>query len=258
MFKLIGALTIAVLFARTMHAQAPTKDSVLSEKVNHLMNTHIGVENTVPPGWSIEAKPVATARGENDTVISQVHIFIHGAPEGVLFEQQSLPVGDDKPVSEISGISVGKGGILMCAGRSPQQCGDANNPDDPIEFTAQSIKGEPLRFLFASSAGTIGIVLVPNPVAGRDHGCTLSAVRLTGGFELALITGTGYPPKTDIHYNVTPNSSGEQVAQADERGVFRFSLIPFTKPGQTNGTLKLKVKTPSCSPELSYDFGRQQ
>jgi hypothetical protein len=103
MFTLSCAVTIAFLSVQGVHAQAPAKNSVLSEKVNHLMNTHIGVENTVPPGWSIEAKPVASARGENDTIISQVHIFIHGAPEGTLFEQQSLPVGDDKPVSEISG-----------------------------------------------------------------------------------------------------------------------------------------------------------
>src|SRR5665213_3325068 len=175
MFKLICASIIACFFCCSAPAQTPAKDGVLSEKVNHLMNTHIGVENTVPPGWSIEAKPVALARGENDTVIIQVHIFIHGAPEGVLFEQQSLPVGDDKPVSEMSGISVGKDGILMCAGRNPLQCGDQNKPDDPIEFTAQSIKGEPLRFLFASSVGTIGTVVVPYPVSGQDHGCTLSA-----------------------------------------------------------------------------------
>ncbi len=220
------------------------------------MNTHIGVEQTVPPGWSISVKPVAEQAGPDGTVLAQVHIFIKGAPAGTLFQQQVLQVGQDKPETAMEGISVGKDGILMCAGRNVLECGDRSNPDDPIEFTTNSIKGEPFRYLFSSAAGTIGTVIVPNPVGNRDKGCSLSAVRLTPRFEVALLTAVGFPPNSDIHYTATPGSNGTQVMHTDARGVARFSLIPFAKAGQKSGTLKVKIVEPQCSPGVSYDWGR--
>lgn len=40
-----------------------------------------------------------------------------------LFRQVSWPVNADTPSSPMEGISVGKDGILMCAGRTPEECG---------------------------------------------------------------------------------------------------------------------------------------
>lgn len=254
MLKLATTLAIACALGSTLYAQAPSADETGPHLVSRLMNFHIALESKAPPGWSISATPVSLDRGPNNTVIAQVHIFIHGAPPDTLFEQQSAPVGDDKIEPGMAGITVGKDGILMCAGRSPDQCGDAKRPDDPIEFTSQSIPGEPLRFLFVSPAGSIGFILVTNPISGRNKGCTVSAVRLAPAFELALITGTGYPPETDVHYTTSPNGGGDHVIHTDQRGVFRFSLIPYSK-GAKRGEVKVKIQTPACSPELTYSWG---
>ncbi len=242
--------------AQTAAVPPPTANTV-GAYVNHLMDTHIGVENTVPPGWSITAKEVSAGRGPQGSRIVQFHIFVKGATSGALFEQKVLPVGEDKSTSVMQGISVGKGGILMCAGRVSLQCGDPSNPDDPIEFTVSPIKGEPFRFLFESDGGTIGIVVVPDPVASKNNNCTLSAVRLTAGFELALITGAGFPPNTDIHYTAAPGPTVVQAIRSNDMGVFRFSLIPRADhPGQKNGTMNLKVIETYCSPEVSYEWGK--
>jgi hypothetical protein len=253
MFKLAFALASFSILSCPAVAQTPAEKTAAADLVNHLMNSHIALETMAPTGWSITYKPVSVQRGPNDTVIAQIHIFIHGAPAGTVFKQQVVPVGDDKPATEMEGITLGTDGILMCAGRAPIECGDASNPDDPIEFTSSSIKGEPNRLLFVSAAGTISMVVVPNPISAKDRGCTLSAVRLTPGFELALITGTGYPPNTDIHFIKSPGPSGDQVIHSDQRGVFRLSIIPYG-PGKSGGTTKFKVNAPSCSPELSYDW----
>jgi len=252
------AAAFPLIMALSANAQAPPPNAAnVAAYVNHLMEVHIGVERTVPPGWSIMAKPVSAERGAQGTVDAQVHIFVKGAPAGTIFEQQEIAVGGDKPASVMQGISVGKDGILMCAGRTSEQCGDPKNPDDPIEFTLQgSLKGEPYRFLFVSDAGTIGTVIVVNPVAGRNAGCTLSAVRLTPYFELALITGVGFPPNTDIHYTASPGSAGDTTIRSNDLGVIRFSIIPHPNPGQKAGTLKVKVTEKQCSPEVSYDWGK--
>jgi hypothetical protein len=250
-------MTIAVLMCCYTRAQTPPSSAGnLSTYVNHLMDTHVGVERMIPPGWSITAKGVSAGRGPDGKQVVQFHIFVKGGPAGALFEQKVLPVGEETPTSVMQGISAGKDGILMCAGRVGLQCGDPNNPDDPIEFTVSPEKGEPFRFLFESGGGTIGIVVVPDPVSDRNKGCTLSAVRLTPGFILALITGTGFPPNVDIHYT-TPGSTGDQVIRSNDIGVIRFSLLPHPDhPGQTSGTMKLKVTEIQCSPVISYDWSK--
>lgn len=242
-------------YAQTL-APAPAQDKLVTY-VNHLMDFHIGVERTVPPGWSITVQPVTMDQAAQGTVDAQVHIFIKGAPPGTVFEQQVVSVGDDQPASVMQGITVGKDGLLVCAGRTPEQCGDPKKPDDPIEFTLQgSLKGEPYRFLFASDAGTIGTVFVVNPVGDRKPGCTLSAVRLTPYFELALITGVGFPPNSDVHYTATPGSTQDSVVRSNALGVVRFSLIPHTDPGQKSGKLKVKIMEKQCPAEVSYDWGK--
>jgi hypothetical protein len=251
----LTAVAVIVLCGSVSGQTVPASDSQVKADVNHLMDTHVGVEQTVPKGWSISAKGVGSQTGPDGRPIMQVHIFINGAPDGTIFEQQVIPVGEDKPTSETQGITAGKDGILMCAGRTPEEC-TGNGPDDPVEFTMQPYKGEPFRFLFVSDKGTIGTVIVPYPVAGKDHNCTLSAVRLTPMFDLALITATGVPPNTDIHYTST-GSSSPQVIKSDSRGVLRFSFIPHPDHrGQTSGTMKIKLQEPQCSPEVSYNWGK--
>ncbi len=236
--------------------QVPTATASAAQTVRHLTDLHIGVERAVPPGWSIAVRPVALERQSNDSVAFQVHIVVTGVPPGTLFSEQVLPVESDVPTPPaLSGISVGKGGILTCSGRSPDQCGSSDNLDDPVELGGSALRGEPYRFLFVSSAGTIGAVFVPYPVASKDGSCTLSAVRLTQRFELALITGTGFTPNSDVRYSATPGAKTEQTAKANSEGVIRFSLIPHAATGQTAGKIRIKIDEPQCSPAVTYDWG---
>ena len=154
----------------------------------------------------------------------------------------------------LAGISIGKDGILMCAGRTPDQCGDAKKPDDPIEFITMSRKGEPTRLAFISPTAKIGTVIVPDPIAANDNGCTLSAVRLTPKFELAFLSGSGYPPNSDVHYRVLSETSSDFAIKSDSSGTIRVSVIP--NPGKkSKGTVTVKIAEAKCSPEVSYEWG---
>jgi hypothetical protein len=252
---LLTAVAASVLCGSVPGQSTAANPDQVKAYAYHLMDTHIGIEQEATKGWSISAKGVGTQMGPDGRPIVQVHIFINGAPDGTIFEQQVVPVGDDKPTSAMQGITAGKDGILMCAGRTPEQC-SGNGPEDPVEFTMHPYKGEPFRFRFVSDKGTIGTVIVPYPVAGKDHNCSLSAVRLTPMFELALITATGVPPNMDVRYTSTGSSSPLTI-KSDSRGVARFSFIPHPDhPGQTSGTMKIKLQEPQCSPEVTYNWGK--
>jgi hypothetical protein len=248
-------LSIVVSFTslgRSQSAESNQKD--VAQYVQHLMDVHVGF-TMVPPGTSIEAKEVFRKGKSGKDLVVQYHIFVKGIPPETLFQAIRWPVGADKPSSLIHGISVGKDGVLMCAGRTEEQCGDPKKPDDPIEFTFMSLKGEPNRLAFLSSDVKIGAVIVPDPVEASDKGCTLNAVRLTPKFELAFLSGSGYPADTDIHYRVVSTErTTDAVIRSDSKGVIRVSVVPF--PGKKNkGTVTVKVTEAQCSPEVSYEWG---
>jgi hypothetical protein len=82
------------------------------------------------PGASIEAKEVAR-RGS----LVQYHLYVTGLPSDSLYAVVQWPVTQRDPSTQIEGVSLGKDGLVMCAGRTEEQCGDPATKDDPIEFT---------------------------------------------------------------------------------------------------------------------------
>jgi hypothetical protein len=231
------------------------KQNDLGELVQRRMDVEVGFTQMVSPGMSIEAKEISREGKSGDKLIVQYHIFVKGAPSDTLFQEIQWPVTADKPSAALEGISIGKDGILMCAGRSAEQCGDAKKLDDPIEFITMPRKGEPTRIAFVSQNIKIGTVIVPDPVEGHDKSCSLSAVRLTQKFELAFLSGSGYPPNTDVHYRVSSETSSEFIIKSDSNGNIRVSVIPF--PGKkSSGKVTVKVMETKCSPEVSYEWGK--
>jgi len=218
------------------------------------MGIEVGFEQMVAPGISIRAKEVSRRGKSGKDLVVQYQIFVTGVPPDTLFKYIDWPVNAEKPSARLEGISVGKDGLLTCAGRTAEQCGNPKNPDDPIEFTSIPLKGEPSRLAFISSDFKIGIVIVPDPVEATDKGCTLTAKRLTKPFDLAFISGTGYAPNSDIHYTVSSEMLSDFVVKSDDSGTIRVSVIPF--PGnKKQGTARVKISEPKCSPEISWEWG---
>jgi hypothetical protein len=218
------------------------------------MDIQVGFTQMVPSGMSIEAREISRKGKSGKDLVVQYHIFVRGVPPETLFQWFQWPVNADKPSSPLQGISVGKDGILMCAGRTPEQCGDAKKPDDPIEFITMPRKGEPTRLAFVAQNIKVGTMIVPDPIEGNDKGCTLSAVRLTPKFDLAFLSGSGYPPNTDIHYRVSSEMTTDHVIKSDSGGAIRVSVVPY--PGKkSKGTVTVKITEPKCSPEVSYEWG---
>lgn len=240
--------------AEIANAQDSQAQSDLNQRVQHLMSIEVGFEQMVPPGMSIEAKEVSRQGTSGKDLVVQYHVFVKGIPPNTLFKAINWPPTADKPSFLIDGISVGKDGVLMCAGKTSDQCGDPKKPDDPIEFTVMPMKGEPSRFAFISSDIRIGAVIVADPIEAKDKACTLNLVRLTKAFDLAFMSGTGYAPNADVHYTVSSETNNQHVIKADSNGTIRVALIPY--PGKKkSGTARVKINESTCSPEASWEWG---
>src|SRR4051812_37379116 len=69
------------------------------------------------PGASIRAKEV----GRQGSQV-QYNLYVSGLPSEKLYTAVSWPVTQAKPAPIMEGVSLGKDGIVMCAGRAREQC----------------------------------------------------------------------------------------------------------------------------------------
>jgi hypothetical protein len=255
--KTLPALLLFLLLASGTHAQQPHSKTDVEAYVNRLMDIHVAFTTLAPPGWTMAVKEVSRERSANGLLV-QYHVFLTGTPKGLIFRKLTLPVGEEKPKAAMEGITVGKDGLLICAGREETDCGTPSVPDDPIEFTMIApLRGEPFRTAFSNPAGTISTVIVPDPVESKSHGCSLSAIRLTPAFEVAFVSGEGYPPNSDVHFQTVTGITVDSVIHSDAKGAIRLSVLSRPKrDNDKSGTTRVKITEPGCSPQVSYNWGK--
>jgi hypothetical protein len=223
-----------------------------AEMSKALVNGHIAwrtkLSNT---GASIQAKEVERQGG-----FVKYYLLVSGLPTDELYTVVSWPVGQQKPETIMEGVSIGKDGMVICAARTPEQCGDPSKKDDPIDFGFNPAKGEPYRLALVSGEHRAAIIIVPDPIIAKDKDCSLSVERLLPGFELAYFSGSGFPPNNEATFD--SESYGEKrpiKSKADNEGYIQFAVLPGVL-GHQKGTTTVKGVGMKCSPSLQFDWGR--
>ncbi len=202
------------------------------------------------PGASIQVKEV----GRQGSLV-QYHLYVSGLPSNELYTAVSWPVTQAKPSPLMEGVSLGKDGIVMCAGRTPEQCGDPSKKDDPIEFTFNAAKGEPYRLALVAGDNKAAVVIVPDPIMAKDKGCTLSVERLLPRFELAFFTGRGFPPNSEVSFDSQSYDEKHPIkTKTDSDGNFQFMLMPYVS-GHNKGTTTVKGGGTACSLSIKFEWG---
>ena len=217
-------LTVALLFSLVFHGHAQSDVlSAANEGAQKLAKAHAGWTRLSRAGASLEAKETL-----REGSVVQYHLFVHGLPADRLYQLYSWPVSVPEPTVQMEGISIGKDGLLICAGRTPAQCGDPSKKDDPIELTFSPVKAEPFRVAFISGEARVAIVLEPDPIENKHKGCNLKVVRLLPGFELAYFAGSGFAPNTKVEFD---SQSYDEVHRLEEMtnadGNLQFAMLPF-------------------------------
>lgn len=247
----VAALLLAI--GPELHSQTSAETEARARaSAEVLVKAHSGWKNNLShPGISIQAKEV-----EQQGPVVKYHIFVSGLPTDINYTVLQWPVTQRGPSPAIEGASLGKNGIVMCAGRTEEQCGDPSKPDDPIEFTFNPVKGEPFRIALVSGDNKATIVIVPDPISGKDKGCTLTVERLLPHFELAYFSGSGFPPNTEINFESHSYDEKHPLnAKTDSAGNLHFAMMPFVA-GRKKGNTTVKAVGATCSPSLKFDWGQ--
>ena len=250
---LAPAATLAlILLCHTtlLHGQTDVEAKAAAASQS-LVKKHVAWETKLTsPGASISAKEV----GRQGSSV-QYYLYVSGLPPDKLYTVMTWPVGEPNPSTMMEGASLGKDGIVICAGRTPQQCGDPSTKDDPIGFAFNPAKGEPCRLALVAQNDRAAIVIVPDPIVARNKGCTLSAERLLPRFELAYFTGSGFPANTEVSFD--GESYGEKHSvktKTDSEGKLQFAIMPAVT-GHDKGTTVVKTAGVNCSLSVKFDWG---
>jgi hypothetical protein len=165
---------------------------------------------------------------------------------------------NEKPAQVMDGITVNAAGIAVCGGADTGTCGKTLKADQPVEITATVAKGEALRVALVAADKKHGAAttLVPFPIAAEDRGCKLQVIRGTKDDELVLIVGDGFTSTTN--FVAGSESFGEKRpmgAKPNAQGHFVVAMTPWVT-GHDNGDTVIYVQNDTCSPTLSFHWGK--
>jgi hypothetical protein len=209
------------------------------------------------PGVSVEIKEVDRSTDGGKLKV-QYHVVVTGAPKDLLYTFSAWPINAAGPVEQMKGLSILADGTVACAGRKPEQCGEKEQPDDPVEFTFLPGPGEVFRLALISADGNWKVFfgMVPDPIIKTDKSCSVEVIRLTPKFELTLVRGKGFPPGEELTF--TSKSYDEthiNKVKADANGEYVSALLPAVKK-HPNGTTAIQLKGAACAPDLSFQWAQ--
>jgi len=254
----LEAITIASLSA-SIFGQSRTEDPASSSDAGATQLAAAMVKANDAWGEKLNSNGAVLTLQEtarNGSGISY-RLYGKGLPTDYVYTLLQWPVTQKEPTAVLKGVTFDKSGLAVCAGKSGT-CGDPSKPDDPIDLRTSPVKGEPLRFaIVAQEDAQIRAALktVPVPIVGKDNGCQLQAVLLTPHAELLWLEATKIPIHSEL--TITQDSEGEVLkrnAQADEAGRYAWAAMP-AKAGLKTGTVKIRIQTPSCNPQVSVRWG---
>jgi hypothetical protein len=153
-------------------------------------------------------------------------------------------------------------GLVVCAGRAIDQCGNPDKPekkDAPVKLVFYLLDGEVYRLALVSQdqKAKVFFAVMPAPIKATDNGCTLEVVSLRLKNQLVLIRGNGFQPNETV---VFQSKSYEQAQtreapdKADANGEYQLPLEPFVK-GKDRGATEVKLQGANCAPVLTFNWG---
>jgi len=273
LIRSLSALLIVAFSSLYLHAQSPTDargtqthsqsadgEAEATKFVNALVNVSRQWfdQKLSTPGATAAVQE--TSRSTSDgLLVVKYEVHVKGAPKDQTYTYLHWPINAREPVEDLSGLSIAADGLVVRAGRTPEQCGTPDKPDDPVDFTFAPAKGEPFRMALVSADGhsKVMFAVVPDPIVAADKSCSLEIIRLLPRFDAVLIRGKGYKPNETLSFaSKSYDERHDWQPKADADGRYDAALMPFVK-GKQSGKTDVTLKGENCAPRVSFEWGKQ-
>jgi len=250
--------TIALLATLVVARAQDVGSSGSKPDASNVADTLVRMHEAWGPKASTPKATLAIKESGRSGPVMKFRLIADGMPNNGVYSLLAWPVTQNAPSAVLTGVTLDGSGLAICAG-APGTCGSPDKPNDPIDLNLQPVPGEPVRLALVSADGMVKVFakLVPIPLRGEDRGCAVEATLLTPGAELVLITGSGFPPNSDIRLD--SESAGERhdgKGKADADGRFVNAILPY-RQGVSTGSLNVKLKSSACAPSVKVPWGRR-
>jgi hypothetical protein len=190
--------------------------------------------------------------------VMQYHLKVSGAPKNKLYTLMAWSITMPQPAAMMDGLAIAADGTVGCPPNSTRNCAQRMKGAE-LKLTYTPGIGEIYRHALISEDHTTRIFfsIVPAPMIEQDKACSLEIVRLSPRFELALIRGKGFTPGEQISFHTQSYQEVHDTQpKVNPQGEFWATLSPFVK-GRTMGTTEVLVKSKTCAPTLSFEWGSE-
>jgi hypothetical protein len=262
--SLSTALLLCLTGATTVHAQdaapppaASSETAQGMEMAKKLMQQQLAWDLSSTRGTKLIAKEHSRMKGDQGTVV-RYDLVTEGLPHDQHYALVFWPLNGAVNTVK-SGISLTEDGKLICTGKTTVDCAPSRPDANPIiDLTLTAAKGEAKRFGVISDDKKWKALttVVAFPQIGTDGGCSLEALRITPDAKAEMVRGKGFPPNAVLE--MTSDSAGEVVTgswQVNANGEMVSLVIPGVR-GKTEGKTTVRVKDPSCAPQVSFEWGK--
>jgi hypothetical protein len=190
--------------------------------------------------------------------VMQYHVKVSGAPKNKLYTLMAWSITMPQPAAMMDGLAIAADGTVGCPPNSTRNCAQRMKGAE-LKLTYTPGIGEIYRHALISEDHTTRIFfsIVPAPMIEQDKACSLEIVRLSPRFELALIRGKGFTRGEQISFHTQSYQEVHDTQpKVNPQGEFWATLSPFVK-GRTMGTTEVLVKSKTCAPTLSFEWGSE-
>jgi len=183
-------------------------------------------------------------------------VFAVGAPENKIYAWRLWQPGDE-PKVQPGDLYVNARGLLIAHRPLPSEEYSLQLPGGEFYISPEADSAVPLRFDISSRDNQLAIpgTLVPQPVAGEDHGCRLEVRIAQPNATAVLFVADGFPLESKIPLVL---ESGGETANltivTDSAGHAIVAGFPYI-PGKAQGTIRATAEGPDCLPSVSLPWG---
>jgi hypothetical protein len=234
-------------------AQGPSDEELLKKTADATINW----DKSTSQGAKVEVLLIKKDLAQGKPVL-QYRVKLSGAPKNKLYSLIAWPITLPQPATVMEGLAIAGDGTVGCPPDSTRSCAQRMKGAE-LKLTYSPDIGEIYRHALISEDHTTRVFfsIVPAPMVEHDNTCSLEIVRLSPRFELALIRGTGFAPGEVLNFHsVSYQEIHDSQPKANPQGEFWATLTPFVK-GRKLGTMQVSVKSRSCAPSLSFEWGSE-
>lgn len=165
----------------------------------------------------------------------------------------------DSPVKRVAtGLTVDGSGQVICPEISQGDCLASMRPGDPVHVKDIAARGEPLRVAVISANGKkrAEATIIPFPLEDTSNACKLEVILGAKNASLVLVEGAGFPSSAKVELHIVSYGQDHPITTTTSaRGGLIVAVLP-TIAGHASGTTTISYKGSSCSPSLSFPWGK--